>query len=85
MNGGTPEDVADAMRQAPAYFEAPTEQYAAGIRSALSAMQSANIPTPGLRDHGLSLLTLLVLGGGFYALRRVRPDLWRKIPIAGRY
>lgn len=85
MNGGTPEDVAEAMRQAPAYFEASADQYAAGIRNALSAMRSANIPTPSARARGLSFFTLLALGGGLYAFRSVRPDLWRKIPIAGRY
>lgn len=84
MNGGTPEDVATAMKGYPAYFEADAGTYGAHIRSALDAMSKANIPTPTMRQAaGGGFVLLLALAGGAYYLYR-RPDIVRKIPLLNR-
>jgi hypothetical protein len=73
---GTPEDVARAMRQPPAYYAgtAPTEegkvsQYAAAIRGGLRAIGSAS-PSSPTASGSSSLLWLLALGGATYAAYR---------------
>ncbi len=75
---GTPEDVATAMRKAPAYYEGPpgTETqkvaaYANAIRRGLSDM-ARNVPVPAIptRSATSSLLLLGLVGAAGYGMYR---------------
>lgn len=62
MNSGSPTDVANAMGQPPAYFEAPAATYAAGIANAAKHI-GVSIPSPS----GSAVPWLLVAGAGIAA------------------
>lgn len=68
MNGGTPEDVAEAMKNPPsvAYYEAPSATYAKGIRNALANL-GAGVPGNSSSVGSKSLLLLAIVGGSAYA------------------
>ena len=63
MNGGTPTDVANAMKQAPAYFEAPASTYAAAIAGSLHSLGLA-VPAASSAGSGLGWLLVLGVAGG---------------------
>lgn len=75
---GTPEDVATAMRKAPAYYEGPpgsesqkVAAYASAIRRALSDM-ARNVPVPAIpvKSAASSLLLVGLLGAAGYGMYR---------------
>lgn len=79
MDGGTPEDVAEAMKAAK-YFTAPTDKYAKLIRDNLASMNEPipDGPSSSSSSGGPGVGTLLVLaalGGGvyWYATRHTNP------------
>lgn len=65
MDGGTPEDVAEAMKIAPAWYEAPIATYAAAIRNSLARIGSA-VPVGTTSSNTIpstSKLVPLLVGG----------------------